>query len=234
MGSLKFERFMRAARELIVTETARDQQRLIGPSDMGDPCLRCLGRKMAGDQPEREFSMFPWLGTAMHTLIEKLATVIMVPIPGKNDMAIEMFGTGSGAVFELRVFICNIPGYGDIWGNLDVITKEVIADWKSTSKKKVKAYKVQGPPQNYLAQLTLYLHGARNHGYDRSTGVLVFIPRDAFGVDDLWGFELEYDAAIAQQIIDRVATVFQWVQAGRHHELPSDSSCNTCHPGFFG
>jgi len=234
MGSLDFERFMRAARELIVTETARDQQRTIGPSDMADPCLKCLGRKMAGDQPEREFSMFPWLGTAMHTLIEKLATVVMRPIPGKNDMAMEMFGPDSGAVFELKVFICTIPGYGDIYGSLDVITKEVIGDWKSTSKKKVKVYKIQGPPPSYLGQLTMYLHGARLSGYDRSTGVLVFIPRDAFGVDDLWGYEWEYNPDLAQQIIDRVTSVYQWVQLGRHHELPSDSSCNTCHPGFFG
>lgn len=230
------ERVLRAAREIITQKSERDNQVLIGPSDMADPCNKCLASKLAGVKPHREFSMFPWLGTAMHKLIEWTADLVrFTHNPGVNDMAWEFFGPGK-AHFEMKIFICHIEGYGDVYGSVDVyvIGEQIIIDWKSTSKKRIQQMKIKGVPENYIGQLTMYMRGLLEKGYPVETGMLVFIPRDAATPADIWAKEVPYVEANAQQIITRVNQLMQWVKAGRWHELASDSDCLTCHPRFFG
>lgn len=233
--SLRTERVLRAIREVIATPSARDEQTRIGPSDMGDPCNYCLGSKMAGIKPERDFSMYPWLGTAIHTLIEKLTDISrMMFLPDINDMAWEIFGPNSGARSEIRVWICHIPGYGDVYGSIDfmLLGEKCIVDWKSSSRKKVKLYKVQGVPIENQGQTLMYIHGAIKSGYDVESAVLVYIPRDAASLSEIWAYEVEYNEEEVQQIIDRAANIYLWVEAGRWRELDKSPHCWTCNPGF--
>lgn len=234
--SLFEQRVLRAAKEIITSKTDRDMQVSIGPSDMADPCNKCLASKLAGVKPHREFSMFPWLGTAMHKMIEWTADAVRFRHrPGENDMAWELFGDGR-ALFELRVLVCEIEDYGEIHGNIDVVllNEGGIIDWKSTSKKKIAVYKLKGVPDNYLGQLMLYLFGLRKAGYNMDSGVLVFIPRDAFTPGDIWSYEVKYNQEMVDAILGRINQLMAWVKADRWKELPSDPDCWVCHPRFFG
>lgn len=230
--SQRTERVLLAIRELITQPSERDLQLKVGPSDLGDPCNYCLGRKMAGIKAERDFSMYPWLGTAIHKLIQYLVEPLRFFYqPNINDMAWELFGLGRART-EIKVFICHIPGYGDVYGNIDVLLEleRIIIDWKSSSRKKIKLYKLHGVPTENLGQTILYIHGARKSGYDVEAAVLVYIPRDAADLGELWAYEVEYDESEVNQIIERATIIQQWVTAGRWQELDKDPDCWTCNP----
>ena len=233
--SQRTDRILLALREIMLTPTARDEQVTIGPSDLGDPCDYHLGMKMAGEKPQREFSMFPWLGTAIHTLIEKLVSVKNLTLhPGMNEMAWELFGAPSGARTEVKIFICNIPGYGDVWGSIDVllIGENCIVDWKSSSLKKIKTYKLHGLDPSNQGQVIMYIGGARKAGYNVEAGVLVYIPRDGGDPSQIYAVEVPWDEAEFNSIIERATVIQQWVAAGRWRELDRDPHCYSCNPGY--
>lgn len=233
--SLLTNRIHRATQEILQTKTDRDKQINIGPSDMADPCNKCLASKLAGVKPEREWSMFPWLGTAIHKLIEWTTHASRFRwVQGENDLAWELFGDGR-AVFESRYFICSIPGYGDVYGSIDVmlLVEKAIVDWKSSSVKKIKLYKAVGVPDEYIGQVMMYLNAVRQHGYDFEKAVLVFIPRDAPGTDSIWEFEVTFDQEKVDAILNRIQQLMQWVEAGRWQELKPHPDCWTCNPPTF-
>lgn len=224
---------MRGVREIITEPKPRDTQVRIGPSDMAQDCLYCLGCKMAGEKVGR-WSMFPWLGSAMHVMIEWTRDNLRLR-KGHNEMAWALFGEDR-AEFEKRVLVCEIPGYGEVYGSIDVFLKTLmmIVDWKSTSKKKLRAYQTNGVPTNYVGQLTMYMHALRILGYNVEEGVLVFIPRDTHTEDDIWGYPVKYTEANALGLIQRSAQVYEWVKINRHHELPKHPDCYNCFPRYFG
>lgn len=223
---------LKAAQEIITEPSDRDNQVKIGPSDMADACLYCLGQKMSGNKVGR-WSLFPWIGTAIHTLIEKTRDRLRHR-PGFNDVAWQLFGEDR-AEFEKRVEVCTIPGYGTVYGSIDVFLRVQLAivDWKSSSKKKIALYKTNGVPLSYVGQLTMYIHALRLLGYNVTQGVLVFIPRDGAKVTDLWTYPVEYQEENALALIKRCTDVFAWVRAGQHERLPKDANCYNCFPPYF-
>lgn len=233
--SRRTERILVAIRQVITQPSKRDLQAKIGPSDLGDPCDKCLARKMAGEKIQRSFSMYPWLGTAIHHLIEHIVHPSrFVLIPDFNELAFEIFGR-EGVVTEQNVFICHIKGYGDVYGNIDMIVEDegCIVDWKSTSRKRVRNYKINGVPIENVGQTLLYIKGARASGYNVEAAVLVYIPRDAADVSELWAYEVPYDEDEVQDVITRAENIQLWIDAGRHHELKSDPECYNCNPRGF-
>lgn len=225
-----------AIRQVMANPTKRDRQVRIGPSDLGDSCDYCLGSKMAGIKPKRDFSMYPWLGSAIHKLIEWLTNWSNFElVPGENDLAYEIFGHPS-AMAELAVsHAILIPGYGWVPAHLDYIfpAEGCIVDWKSTSKKKIQSYKIHGVPTENVGQTLLYLKTARDLGYNVESAVLVYIPRDAADLSNLWAYEVEYNEEEVQSIIDRAAVIWLWVEADRWQELTKNPHCYTCNPGYI-
>ena len=236
--SLRTERILRALREVMTTPTLRDEQTRIGPSDLGNPCNLCLAAKMAGEPVPRSFSLYPWLGTAIHHLIEWTTEKIrLVHRPGLNDMAMEIFGHPT-AVAELHIEkAVFIPGYGWCPAHIDYLlpNEGCLVDWKSSSRKKVKAYRARGfVPTDNVGQTLIYLHAAITNGYPVESAVLVYIPRDAATLDEIWAYEVQYDIVEINKIIERAANIQLWIDAGRWKELDSDPDCMTCNPGYFG
>lgn len=228
------DRILAAIREVISTPTKRDQQVRIGPSDLADPCDHCLAAKMAGVKPRRDFSMYPWLGSAIHKLIEWITMPRRLDMFPLDSLAREIFG-GEGALSELYIEkALYIEGYGWIPAHIDFVLPAELCfvDWKSSSRKKVRAYKVKGVPIENLAQVILYLEALLRNGYNVEAGVLVYIPRDAAELREMWAYEVPRNEGEAQAILDRAAVLYQWVQAGRWEELASDSECHVCNPGF--
>ena len=108
--------------EMLKRPTARDKQRLIGPSSLGNPCDYCLAQELlegASDEdvePEdRPYWLGAVLGTATHMLLED-----RVP---------------KGCKAESRVTIGEIPGYGVVSGSTDLmrLKENQVVDWKGFS-----------------------------------------------------------------------------------------------------
>ena len=103
----------------ILQPTQRDLQKRVGPSDLGNPCPRCLGRKLvAEDNTAGDFSLYPWIGTAVHSYLE--AQVFQ----------------DNYAQHELRVYVGDVPGYGPVKGTSDLVLQKHpelgswVVDWK--------------------------------------------------------------------------------------------------------
>lgn len=233
---------LRALKELVKLPTARDEQRTIGPSDMADPCARCLAHKMAGTPiPRADDTIFTWFGTGIHHhlegTIERITGTPVGQLPESARFAQQFF---TGALPEVEVLVCEIPGYGTVKGHIDVLGRTVV-DWKSLTTKKLLGYKkdlaagkVPQQLQTNMAQLTLYIGAARRVGYNIETGVLAFIPRDAVTVNDFWTYPVRYSEANEQALIQRTKDIFEYVKVGRHGEIASDPDCYTCHPRYYG
>lgn len=53
--------------------SARDRQRKVGPSELGDLCERCLAEKLLGvHDEERSHALAPMIGTAFHAYLESI------------------------------------------------------------------------------------------------------------------------------------------------------------------
>ncbi len=217
----------------------RDEQVKIGPSDMGNPCARCIAFKMAGTPiPDRE-TLFGWNGTSMHLHLEHRIEAIQRRLEITQGIAYakQFF---EGALTEVRVPICEIPGYGMIDGSIDLLTKTLVVDWKSISVAKLNKWKaelakgkVPDGLQKHVSQVTMYIGAARRLGYNVETGVLAFLPRDATTPDDYWTYPVRYSEANEQQTVARVTNIWQWVKAGRHAEIAADPGCWTCYPKYI-
>lgn len=236
--SQRTERILLAIRQVMATPTKRDQQVKIGPSDLANICNYCLGAKMAGVKPKRDFSMYPWLGSAIHKLIEWTTDWSrFVHQPGVNDMAMAVFGHPSAVSEQYVPEAIYVPGYGWCPAHIDYVfpNEGCIVDWKSTSRKKVRFYKIHGVTIEQVGQVLLYLHVVRvKLGYNMESAVLVFIPRDAADLSEMWAYEVFYDEKEVQLIIDRAAQIQKWVDVGRWEELEKHPECLTCHPGYAG
>lgn len=217
----------------------RDAQVSIGPSDMGDPCARCLAFKMAGSPiPQRE-TLFAWNGTSTHLHVEQRIETLQARqnITDQIAFAKQFF---DGALTEVKVFVVEIPGYGKVSGHIDLLTHDLVVDWKTIGMAKLKQWKQQLAKgqmpkglEKYIGQLTIYIGAARRLGYNVETGVLAFIPRDALTPDDYWAYPVRYDEQNEQKIITRVAAIYQYVKAGRHGEIAADPDCFVCYPRYF-
>jgi hypothetical protein len=128
----------------ITKPSSRDKQVAPGPSDLADLCDVCVARKIAaslnmGSHTERGFSLKAWNGTAVHEKLEK-----------------ELPGVYAHAEREIAVDIADIPGIGMVRGHIDVFLpgKKTLVDYKTTDMKKLKGYKTQAGPGDYVHGLT--------------------------------------------------------------------------------
>src|SRR5690606_36916212 len=84
--------------------TERDLQRLVGPSNISNPCSRCLAEDMLQhEQPESQYTMGAKIGTAIHSHLEEEALK-------RPDLTP-----------ETKVTIAEVEGYGIIKGTSDQI-----------------------------------------------------------------------------------------------------------------
>ena len=221
--------------DLLKQETARDKQRLIGPSSLGTPCDYCLARGMLEGaseedvEPEdRPYWLGAVLGTATHMLLETR--------------------TPEGMSAERRVTIGEIPGYGVVTGSSDLYVPKwhEIVDWKTTNREKLKnlklafdtKYSVYDPEplvrarfvaKKYIGQIMSYGRGWVLDGYRVDKVGFSFICRDGLTDNDVWCKELSYDPAYADQVWARANKIWQSLEAGRTLEsFLSKTGCYSC------
>lgn len=194
----------------ITRGTDRDKQKRVGPSDLGNPCPKCLGRALAGEKEDGEFSLYPWIGTAVHSYLES--------------------NSFPEAKHELKLYVGAVEGYGSVTGTTDVYfpNTKTIGDWKIVGLKKIKEYRVKGVPAQYRYQTQLYARGCILAGLPVDSVAVIFIPRDSGNVNDIWVHEEEYQPEMADAVLARAGMIYEIVQREGWEGLPSDDDCWTC------
>jgi len=200
----------------ITKGTERDKQRRAGPSNIANPCPKCVGKSLAGVDDDRDFSLYPFIGTAVHAYLEH--------------------NTFPDAQHELKLYVGDVPGYGPIKGTTDLyIIVEidgqqvaVVLDWKIVGIKKIKSYIVNGPPEQYRYQANIYGRGLQLAGEPVDRIAICFIPRDSGNVNDIFIHEEEYQPEMAEAALERAGRIYEIVQAEGWENLPEDDDCYQC------
>ena len=199
----------------ITKKSDRDKQRRVGPSEIGNPCDKCLGRALMDERPEQSFSLFPWIGTAVHFFMEQ--------------------NTFKDCEHELRLWVGDVRGYGPIKGTTDMVYvdedgKIVVVDWKIVGLKKLKQYRTSGVSEQYRFQAMTYGRGLELAGRTPDRVAIVFIPRDSGNVKDIWVHEEQYQPEMAEAALERAAGIYEWLQGEGNHwrDLEEDYGCYQC------
>lgn len=209
-----------------ITQHPRSLQTRIGPSELGHPCTRRLGYKLAGVTQRTEQPSDGWLptiGTAVHTWLEHA-------LQQANDTS-----SYDRFYLEERVTVGQVDG-AEITGSCDVydrVTATVI-DWKVVGEDKLRRYRLDGPGEQYRRQAHLYGKGFENIGLPVDTVMIAFLPRGgALSSAHYW--HEPYDRAVAVETLHRANTIAQLVRAGGPavlSSLPTTSSYCTYCPWF--
>lgn len=193
----------------ITVGTDRDKQRRAGPSNIANPCPKCVGQALAGVSGDRDFSLYPWIGTAGHEYLEHHSF--------------------PDAQHELKLYVGEVAGYGPIKGTTDLLLDDcVVLDWKFVGIKKIKSYIVNGPPEQYRYQAQLYARGVELSGKIPESIAICFIPRDSGNVNDIYIYEEAYQPEMAQAALDRAGLIYEVVQEDGWESLPEDPDCYQC------
>ncbi|WP_063042250.1 MULTISPECIES: hypothetical protein [Nocardia] len=159
----------------------RSQQRTLGPSEVGHPCMRKLAhatvasRKANLTTTERGANSYDdplaaMIGTGAHTVMEEAAR-------SANDA----LGEGNMRwIPESRVTVrppeSNRPGLSGTADLYDLRTHTVL-DWKFPGVTRYKHYVAHGPSPTYRGQAHLYGRGYKNMGFPVSHVGIIFVSR---------------------------------------------------------
>lgn len=206
----------------------RSQQTLIGPSEIGTDCLRCLARKLAGIQklPLSGINDVPWLpfvGTAMHSMLE------------------EFFKADNAAKGEERWLVESRLNIGTIGANaiagscdlFDTHTGTVI-DHKLVGTTKLNAVsKKNDPGATYRVQAHLYGLGWTNAGHNVTEVAVKFYPRNNISLAAGYFWSEPYNEQIAITAMARANEIYAKTQEVDNLDeylltLPTSSDCFSC------
>jgi hypothetical protein len=203
--------------------TTRSQQKRIGPSEMGDPCDRRIGYRIA-EVPEVNDRFDPWagiVGTSIHSWLDDAITA-WVKAHNSTSWLTETPVSMDGF----------IRGRSDLF-NLD---EACVIDHKGAGPSVMRKVLKDGPGIGYVVQIHLYGYGYENLGHQVRKVALAFYPRAGW-LKDMYVWTADYDRNIALAALDRVSAIAQQVisldalnQGHRWEQVeatPSDS-CGFC------
>lgn len=178
-------------RELIWTgarSTERSLQTEIGMSEVGTPCDREIAYKLA-QVPPTNLGGDPLpaiMGTGFHLHMEKIF----------------------GALDPRRYLIETPVTYAGIRGTVDLFDRrrQLLVDWKSTSKRKVGEIRRNGPTYRQQIQVQLYGAAMRERGEQVDRVALAFVPRDGT-LDDLYVWSTAPDPEAVTKATGRVEAI---------------------------
>ena len=211
-------RLVKGVVDAIEKPTERDAQKSVGPSEIGDPCGRCLGQALCRKYPELWWEEEPpppdtsgfkaWLGTAAHEKLERDLTL---------------------GVQEAKVPVLELPEYGLISGHCDLMEGSTVLDYKTKDKHVIEQLRLlRRPPTKELVQINLYGLGWTNLGKTVEDLCLFYIPRDSNNVKDIFPAFLLPNHLVVERALDRLTKVWELVRNGKGHELTSHDDCYRC------
>lgn len=213
----------------------RDRQRRIGPSEIGNTCVRCLAGRLIGEPPVERggYPLAPWIGTAVHAYLERIVPATHPDVPLRT---------------ETRVTVGDIEGYGTVTGTADLVVGRHLVDYKVLSRKNMQGLRrafvitprgvsfadvpKKHTAQQYWVQQNLYAHGLVKAGTPIDDCTLLLIPRDATTdtTNALQGITFPYQPEVAERALDRAAAILEWAESHPDEvdSLPGGEGCFTC------
>ena len=221
---------------VLAAPTARDKQKRIGPSALGDRCDRCLLKALRGESdPLPAGFLATWIGTAVHSYVADLFTA-----PYADDRWI----------VETKVTVGERPHLGVVKGTADLFDTETgtLIDWKVMTHKGANrlakgmipfgqrvvftADYAGSTAAKYVTQLSLYVVGLRERGLDVRSAALAVIPKDKSGAtlaEDMNLLEIPIMPDLAEAALDRAENLLETY--GSEGDLPDPGAfCYNCNP----
>lgn len=174
-----------------ITAHPRSAQQVIGPSELGTPCLRRLALKLSGVTSSQASAAWrPTVGTAVHTWLADTFDAAERDNPGR-------WAT------EARVMVGTVGGR-EIWGSCDLYdrTTATVVDWKVVGATTLRTARRSGPSEQYRTQLHLYGRGYRNAGLPVERVAIMYLPSSGELADAVWWSE-QYTEDVALQALSR-------------------------------
>lgn len=201
-------------------EAHRSQQTAIGPSEVGNPCTRCLARHALGMRVTRDYDD-PWcriLGTAGHTWLDEAAEAWNV----RNNRG--------RLIADLHVN--PHPDLIPAGGRLDLYDEEThtVVDHKIVGTDQLRKYRLSGPGPRYRTQVHVYGLGQSRTGKKVEHVAVAFWPRGG-RLSDLHVWTEPYQPDVAMTALKRWETIRDQALAigpGILPHLPADPSCWDC------
>jgi hypothetical protein len=167
----------------------RTLQVAIGPSEVGEPCDRRLGYRIAGIEPVNETDPWPAVvGSSIHTWLDNAVT------------RYENYTNMGRYLTETIVHPDDmVTGHSDLYD----AKRRMVIDWKTVSTKNLAKFKEEGPPESYVIQVNLYAMGQIRAGRPVDKVCLVALPRAGW-LSGMYVWVDDYDPEIAQQALDRM------------------------------
>lgn len=180
----------------------RQRQVALGPSEVGTPCARKLGHKLAGTTPVNQLATHgdAWrstIGVAIHAWLAERFALANVGQPVARWLIEQRVGAGQYTLSDGT--LAWLDGTCDVF---DRVTATVI-DWKTCTVKKIASYRANGPGEQYRVQAHCYGAGWIDRGLDVQRVALTFLPRDG-SLTQAWTWTEDYDPQVAADALTRI------------------------------
>ena len=169
----------------------RSQQKALGPSQIGHPCLRHLAQSMHGSDEIINPPGDPlpaYIGTAVHSRLEDAVA--------QDNARRDRPRWLSETKVEVRQ---GLSGTCDLYG----IDTGTVVDFKAPGSVAMTTYRKQGPSPEYRIQAHAYGHGFARLGFNVNTVGIWFLPRAGrLSTSHLW--TEPYDESIVRDALGRI------------------------------
>jgi hypothetical protein len=179
-----------------IVDHPRSHQVMIGPSELGGPCLRRIGLRLAQVPAVQHVpSWRPTVGTAVHSWLEGAFTTDWEHVAGG--------GSDYRWATETRVMVGHVGGQ-EVWGTCDLYDRctATVVDWKIVGPTTLRATASGGPVSGYRSQVQLYGKGFRNAGLPVERVAIMLLPAAGDLNDHVWHSE-PYSESIATEALAR-------------------------------
>lgn len=208
--------------ESAIAAHPRSRQKTIGPSELGTPCVRRVGYRLAGTSPVARSrpGWKPTVGTAVHSWLEAGMTA------ANSALGYERF------LIETKVDVGVLAGQ-PVTGHCDLYDRVTctVVDWKVVGVSSLRSYKTNGPSEQYKVQAHLYGRGLVRAGHPVRDVAIYFLPQNGELHEAHWWCE-PYNEHIATAALARAEGVEIALQAKGNDilaDLPtSDAWCAFC------
>lgn len=214
---------------VLAHEASRDRSQqsaemILGPSQIGDPCARCLARYVLGRPVTRAFDD-PWcryIGTAVHDYLSQAADL--------TNATAAVVGLPAPYLIEHRVHpdddLMPRGGHLDLYDHAE----RTIIDHKVVGPAPHKRYRNAGPGPQYRRQAHVYGWGLTLAGYPVEHVAVAFWLRGG-RLSDLHVWTEPYSEDVVEEALSRFAAIRDLArQLGPAvlPMLPADPECYEC------
>lgn len=180
----------------------RTMQRMIGPSEIGNPCDHCLAARLAGwEKLEHAIPWLPFIGTAVHAELERIFTTQRDELTYLVEQHVTVGKLGNKPITgSADLFIPRVRGIGS--GGVNI-------DWKIVGNTTLDRVRREAHPgAQYEIQAHLYGLGWENAGERVEQVAIAFLPRQKQRLTDAYWWHADYNPDIAHAALHRLNNLY--------------------------